>query len=307
MEMSLESPRPERQSPPVRGPHGGWKPQEIAALQQSVADAASAGESLRSVFDRLALELGRKPNSIRNFYYAQLRADTPDEGMRPLPFETFSRGEVEQLVRSVLVARAQGMSVRACVRQLAGGDRTKMLRYQNKYRSTVRTRPELVRAVMQQLAAAGTPFVSPYAPEPGDALPAPDMDALRGKAAQTGDEQIAALMRSLDHLLSLAASAQQDGRESDAQRRADRLRAQCDMLRIELDDGQTRLQALCSEAGGMASLVREYIALPRDERVQGMETFCRLASERVACMESAMLEAAQQNPYPALPTEPESP
>ena len=49
-----------------------------------------------------------------------------------------------RLVEQVLTARAQGVSVRACVRQMADGDRTRMLRYQNKYRSTVRTRPEIV-------------------------------------------------------------------------------------------------------------------------------------------------------------------
>lgn len=289
MEMSLENPRPQR---PVRGPHGGWKPQEIAALEHGVEEAARAGESLRSVFDRLSDELGRKPNSIRNFYYAQLRAGGEAEAERALPFETFTRQEVEQLVRSVLIARAQGMSVRACVRQLAGGDRTKMLRYQNKYRSTVRTRPELVRQIMQQLAASGTPYVSPYAPEEQE-TPAPDMEALQSRAERTGDAQITALMRALDHLLDLAEAgrgAQQPAvpQESEAQRRADRLGAQCDMLRIALDDEQTRAQQLLAEAGGMAALLRDYIALPDAKRARGAQDFCQQAQRQLTAMECAM-------------------
>ena len=44
----------------------------------------------------LARELGRKPNSIRNFYYAQLRAQEAGAMGRALPFETFAPGEVEQ-------------------------------------------------------------------------------------------------------------------------------------------------------------------------------------------------------------------
>ena len=40
-----------------------------------------------------------------------------------------------------------------------------MLRYQNKYRSTVRTRPELVRGVMERLNEQGRAYVSPYAGE----------------------------------------------------------------------------------------------------------------------------------------------
>lgn len=42
-----------------------------------------------------------------------------------MPFETFSKEEVERLVEQVLTAKAQGVSVRACVQQLAGGDRTR--------------------------------------------------------------------------------------------------------------------------------------------------------------------------------------
>ena len=136
---------------PIRGPHGGWQPREIDALKARITQAERSGDSLRSVFDQLALELGRKPNSIRNFYYAQLRAQDESGMGRALPFETFAPGEVENLLRSVLTSRAQGMSVRACVRRLSGGDKTLMLRYQNKYRSVVRTRPELVKAIMEDL------------------------------------------------------------------------------------------------------------------------------------------------------------
>ena len=114
---------------PIRGPHGGWQKQEIEALQKSIDEAAKSGESLRSVFDRLSIELGRKPNSIRNFYYAQIRAQPGADLGRALPFETFKSDEVEQLIERVITARAQGLSVRACVRNLAGGDRTRMLRY----------------------------------------------------------------------------------------------------------------------------------------------------------------------------------
>ena len=102
MEMSAESPRRPVAARPVRGPHGGWQKQEIEMLQRSIDEAASAGESLRSAFERVAAQLGRKPNSIRNFYYAQLRENGENTAQRPLPFETFSPGEVEQLIENVL-------------------------------------------------------------------------------------------------------------------------------------------------------------------------------------------------------------
>ena len=98
MELSSSHARTDEQPAirrPVRGPHGGWQQREIDALKARIGEAERSGDSLRSVFDQLALELGRKPNSIRNFYYAQLRTQDESAAGRALPFETFSTDEVE--------------------------------------------------------------------------------------------------------------------------------------------------------------------------------------------------------------------
>lgn len=278
---------------PVRGPHGGWQKQEIDALQKYIGEAEQTGESLRSVFDRAAAELGRKPNSIRNFYYAQLRTQSEDAG-RALPFETFSPAEVEQLIERVITARAQGMSVRACVRQLAGGDRTRMLRYQNKYRSTIRTRPELVRRVMDRLRAQDIAFVSPYADSPEETA---DFPSLKARAAQSGDPHLSQLFSSLSYLLDLALSPPSETPQttalpvdSEAQRRADRLSARLDLLRITLDDEQTRRKQLQTETESMVSLIKEYIALPQNERMSHTDMFCRQAAARLSAVECALME-----------------
>ena len=273
---------------PVRGPHGGWQKQEIDALQRSIDEAAASGESLRSVFERMSRELGRKPNSIRNFYYAQVRAQEGGGAGRALPFETFSQEEVEQLIEQVLTARARGMSVRACVRELSGGDRTRMLRYQNKYRSTIRARPELVRRVMDRLSAQGTPFISPYAADEAEQHAA--LDTLRTRAAQSGDAQLEQLFDALDHLLTLALEKPvPDMPDSDAQRRADRLSARCDMLRIALDDEQQRALELRAQAGEMVTLVKEYIALPEADRTSRCAAFCQQAATRLSAVECALM------------------
>ena len=192
---------------PIRGPHGGWQKQEIDALRQSIEAAEQSGESLRSVFDRMSRQLGRKPNSIRNFYYAQVRAEQGEGGARAMPFETFSKEEVERLVEQVLTAKAQGVSVRACVQQLAGG-------YQNKYRSTVRTRPELVRGVMERLNEQGRAYVSPYA---GEESPV-ELTRLKTRAQESGDAHIGQLFESLDYLLARAMTRPEGN--ADAQRNA---------------------------------------------------------------------------------------
>ncbi len=296
MEMPLEERTTQQTQGPVRGPHGGWQKQEIEALERSVEQAEQSGEPLRSVFERMGQELGRRPNSIRNYYYAQVRARQEDGTPRALPFETFSQEEVEKLMKSVLTARAQGVSVRACVRELAGGDRTRMLRYQNKYRSVIRTRPELVRRLMEELDAEGKPYVSPYDEEEGGS--GVSMPALREKAARTGDRQVAALMDALDHLLDLALSRgegeQAAAEVPSAQRRADRLGARCDMLRIALDDEMTRSRRLREETEGMVTLMKEYIALPEQERAANTEAFCARAASRLSAVECALMAGEAQ-------------
>ena len=300
MDMTQSIPRPAQANGPVRGPHGGWQQQEIEALRQSIQTAEQSGESLRSVFDRLGAQLGRKPNSIRNFYYAQMRAQEEEGKPRTLPFETFSPDEVEQLIAQVLTARAQGLSVRACVRNLAEGNHTRMLRYQNKYRSTIRTRPELVRRVMQRLSDEGVAYVSPYAAQEEAAPTAPSLAQLKKRAKDTGDAQLEQLFLSLDHLMDLALShAPQDAQggepaapavtDSEALRRADRLSARCDMLRIALSDEQARRNRLQSEAQGMVTLLKEYIALPESDRTSHCAAFCQQAAARLSAVECALM------------------
>ena len=192
--------------------------------------------------------------------------------------------EVERLVEQVLTARAQGVSVRACVRQMADGDRTRMLRYQNKYRSTVRTRPEIVRRVMDRLNEQGRAFVSPYAQEAGGA----ELAALKNRAQESGDAHIGQLFESLDYLLARALEKPAD--DGGAQRRADRLGARCDMLRIALDDEQKRFGRLKSEAGGMVTFLKEYVALPETARQSGLQAFCEQAAQRLSRVECALMD-----------------
>lgn len=298
MEMTSGCLRPDairQPGRPIRGPHGGWQKQEIETLQQRIDEAEKSGESLRSVFDQLSRELGRKPNSIRNFYYAQIRTQDGAENGRALPFETFSSDEVEHLVEYVLTARAQGMSVRACVRQLADGDRTRMLRYQNKYRSTIRTRPELVHRIMDRLAQDGVAFVSPYTP--ADVQPQHNFPQLHERARQSEDPMLSQLFSSLDYLLNLAMQAKQSPepvfttpQDTQAQRKADRLRAHCDMLRIALSDEQERSKTLRQETMGMVTMLKEYIALPDCEKAAQSAQFCHLAAARLSAVECALME-----------------
>ncbi len=142
-------------------PPNGWNEEHIAILEEELQRAKAQGESLRPAFERTALRTGRKPNSIRNYYYTTYRASKGQRAGRS--FELFSPDEVEQLLMHMLSQQAKGKSVRRAAMELGNFDHSAMLRYQNKYRSLVRTRPDEVRRVMAKLKAQGVPCFDPYA------------------------------------------------------------------------------------------------------------------------------------------------
>ena len=137
-------------------PRSGWKQEENDLLFGAVREAAAEGKPLRDVFISVGEELQRKPNSIRNYYYARVK-EQPELAPSKTTFRSFDREELHQLLRDVLMARGRGESVRACVTRRAGGDRSAMLRYQNKYRSVLKNRPELLMEVARELRQEGLP------------------------------------------------------------------------------------------------------------------------------------------------------
>lgn len=140
----------------------GWRPEEIRLLEAYLAKGQAGEITLREVFDAVAQATGRKPNSVRNYYYTVLCRQAPEEGGQVARFTPFTPEEMEKLLRDLLCAQADGQSVRACALEMAEGDRAKMLRFQNKYRSLVRSHPELVHAVMEALAQEQRTYYNPY-------------------------------------------------------------------------------------------------------------------------------------------------
>ena len=139
----------------------GWNSAEEALLSEAVDRCRAAGAPLKIAFTEAAERTGRRPNSVRNHYYASSKA----AGAAPA-FLPFSEEESLSLLKTVLQARSAGESVRACTLRIAQGDTRRMLRYQNKYRALLKNQPALVDRARQELAAAGEPIFDPYAPSP---------------------------------------------------------------------------------------------------------------------------------------------
>ncbi len=238
----------------VRTGRGGWQEMEINRLREAVHMAGGNGEPLRGVFESVGHSLGRKPNSVRNFYYACLKREDAENVPHAAPFTTFTQDEVRALVREVLSARAQGVSVRACVQRMAGGDRKAMLRYQNKYRSVLKNRPALIREIMQEMAEDGESVYDPYASQLMQARPL--HENITSTIQNSGDPALLSLLRGLDTLLSRTGMME-----------------------------PAPLKAACTP---MVQDVKEFLGLPGDQRAKELGSFCMMLSERVGAVENAL-------------------
>ena len=242
--------------------HNGWTREEADLLRNEVKQAAQTGAPLRTVFERMGETLGRKPNSVRNYYYMQLRDQEGEECKRAAPFETFTDEEIHDLLRHVLAAKGQGQSVRASVMDLSHGDKTLMLRYQNKYRALLRKRPDLIEQICQELKDAGQPCpdmtvtIQEIAPVP---------------APETNDPDALSILNGMHGLLRRA--SRNDQMESD------RLKVQRDLLMMQLEDLQLAVKAAVTDC-------KDFLGYPPEERSALLPAFCDAMTSHIARLET---------------------
>ena len=125
---------------------GIWKNSEVKELFEVVEDFKEKNKSLKLAFVSHAQKYGRKPNSVRNYYYHEVD-NLKIDGNRleklginlSLHNKTnvtyFSPDEEKELMKEVDSMVQKGVSVRKACLTLSGGDVNQMLRYQNKYRN----------------------------------------------------------------------------------------------------------------------------------------------------------------------------
>lgn len=271
-----------------RSSRTGWRNEESDALFSAVREASRQGTPLRSVFEQVASSLGRKPNSIRNYYYAQLR-QRPEAGLnRAAPFQTFTEEEVHELLRTVLIARGQGISVRACVMRMANGDRSLMLRYQNKYRSILKNRPHMLAEVAEELRKEG--IAVPDNPESSRQQEAPARTAAQLNRAQQlaqalGDPAVQQMLEGLNVLLQRALAFR--GRDKTAE--LDRLQITYDLARMRWEDEQNRLYEAIND---MLNVCREFLGMTMERRQEGLEDFSGLLAVKISNLENLMTKSA---------------
>lgn len=141
----------------------GYKEKDVRGLAEFLNNRE--GGSLSEIFDKFSAQSGKAKGTVRNLYYAMAKLSVKDEdfrneylGGKALEVEkivAFGKDEEKELVKKVLTGKALGKSVRKTISELAGKDAKTALRLQNKFRGTIKRKPELVKTVRAELLSAG--------------------------------------------------------------------------------------------------------------------------------------------------------
>ena len=238
------------------GRRAGWSDSENKLLWETADEAQQQGLPLKAVFEQIARQTGRRPNSIRNYYYAQVRQHDGGEA-RPARFVPFTQQEVDWLMEQVLVARSAGQSVRSCLQKLSGGDHSLMLRYQNKYRAVIKSRPDYVRQLVEKLNEQGVVCETPQVNHRARADLQASSGQLMAEARRSGDAELAKACDVLTQYLRSQRQPQPDGDVSDAAR-------------------------------ALIGPIKEFVALNANARMEAADSFCEEISERIGELESRL-------------------
>lgn len=125
---------------------GLWEEKEVKTLLNEVKDCCKKGLSLKDAFYLHAQKFGRKPNSVRNYYYHEIsllekdsiraeKVEFDKENHKISEIKFFSLEQEKELIKKIDTLVESGFSVRRACLTLANNDASKMLRYQNKYRN----------------------------------------------------------------------------------------------------------------------------------------------------------------------------
>ena len=256
MDQALTNEGSGRMGFPRAGRRAGWSDSENKLLWETADEAQQQGLPLKAVFEQIARQTGRRPNSIRNYYYAQVRQHDGGEA-RPARFVPFTQQEVDWLMEQVLVARSAGQSVRSCLQKLSGGDHSLMLRYQNKYRAVIKSRPDYVKDMVDKLNEQGVACDAPQVNHRARVDLQEASGALLAEARRSGDAELAKACDVLTQYLRAQRAPRPEAGVADAAR-------------------------------ALIGPIKEFVALSADRRMEAAEAFCEAVSERIGALESRL-------------------
>ena len=143
-----------------------WSNSEVKKLFQTVEKYKNENKCLLDAFKDYAKKTNRKPNSVRNYYYAEIKDLFTDNARKQklginlekhsVNFsDKFTGDETKNLIKEILRQKCMGVSVRKSCLNLAHGDLSKMVRYQNKFRNVSATNRKLYDQCLCELKNEG--------------------------------------------------------------------------------------------------------------------------------------------------------
>lgn len=139
-----------------------WEEKEVKALFSFIEACKQKNLPLTYAFLEYATSTNRKPNSVRNYYYLELEELQKNEARRKelnidlnvhqkQEFLEFTKEEEYELTYYILQKAREGRSVRSSCLELAKNDVNKMIRYQNKFRSLLKSNNKLIDEINKKL------------------------------------------------------------------------------------------------------------------------------------------------------------
>ena len=143
-----------------------WKDDEVIKLFRFIENGKNQNKCLSILFSEFASLTNRMPNSVRNYYYAELNCLQNDKARQKklnidlnlhqkVDQKEFLNEETKQLVMEILKQTSKGLSVRKACLNLADGDINKMVRFQNKFRTVVLKDKNLYESCLNELKNQG--------------------------------------------------------------------------------------------------------------------------------------------------------
>ncbi|MBQ7912707.1 MAG: hypothetical protein IJ308_03055 [Clostridia bacterium] len=168
----------------------GYTEEEARGLVEYIKAGKQKGKTLTYLFETYGLKHGRAKGSVRNYYYALMKNEKGDERIVQLldgsalsveKIREFTEEETTEALKSILLEKSKGISVRRAIFNLANGDDKLMLRLQNKYRNTLKKQPEKLAEIAKELGLSEELYATGKRNRGADGRAArlPDKDFLR--------------------------------------------------------------------------------------------------------------------------------
>ena len=168
----------------------GYTEEEARGLVEYIKAGKQKGKTLTYLFETYGLKHGRAKGSVRNYYYALMKNERGDERIVQLldgsalsveKIREFTEEEATEALKSILLEKSKGVSVRRAIFNLANGDDKLMLRLQNKYRNTLKKQPEKLAQIAKDLGFSEELYAAGKRSKGADGRSArlPDKDFLR--------------------------------------------------------------------------------------------------------------------------------